>query len=112
MRNPENNSPDSNHYSSPVDVMVIVDLCKMGFEKIIRCLLGRISPLLLSALKCRTDAPILSSLNTIIACKRTSRTTTKPYHVIQPEGASFTVKVCLVEWEKRCFRVGFNWREG
>jgi primary-amine oxidase len=31
MRNPENNSPDSNHYSSPVDVMVIVDLCKMGF---------------------------------------------------------------------------------
>lgn len=40
LRNPENNSPDSDHYSSPVDVMVIVDLCKMGFEKIIRLPLG------------------------------------------------------------------------
>lgn len=36
----------------------------------------------------------------------------KPYHVIQPEGASFTVKGYFVEWEKWRFRVCFNWREG
>ena len=44
--------------------------------------------------------------------KRKPRTTLKPYQVVQPEGASFTVKGHLIEWEKWRFRVGFNWREG
>lgn len=41
-----------------------------------------------------------------------TRTTTKPYHVQQPEGPSFTIRGHEVHWEKWSFRVGFNYREG
>ncbi|KAK4216807.1 copper amine oxidase [Rhypophila decipiens] len=40
------------------------------------------------------------------------RTTTKPYHVNQPQGPSFTIDGQKVSWEKWTFRVGFNYREG
>ncbi|KAJ5727959.1 copper amine oxidase [Penicillium malachiteum] len=40
------------------------------------------------------------------------RTTTKPYHVVQPEGPSFHTDGNLLTWEKWRFRVGFNFREG
>ncbi|KAJ5092276.1 hypothetical protein NUU61_007146 [Penicillium alfredii] len=40
------------------------------------------------------------------------RTTTKPYHVVQPEGPSFSAEGNLLTWEKWTIRVGFNYREG
>jgi primary-amine oxidase len=44
------------------------------------------------------------------------RTDLKPLNVVQPEGASFTVKEALggsiIEWQKWYMRVGFNQREG
>lgn len=40
------------------------------------------------------------------------RTTTKPYHISQPEGPSFTVDGHRISWEKWTMRVGFNYREG
>ncbi|KAG7120857.1 Copper amine oxidase 1 like protein [Verticillium longisporum] len=40
------------------------------------------------------------------------RTTTKPYHVSQPEGPSFSTEGNLITWEKWTMRVGFNYREG
>lgn len=40
------------------------------------------------------------------------RGTTKPLHVTQPEGPSFTVEGNLLTWEKWRLRVGFNYREG
>lgn len=40
------------------------------------------------------------------------RTTTKPYHVVQPEGPSFRIQGNRIKWEKWSFRVGFNYREG
>src|SRR5271156_5946558 len=40
------------------------------------------------------------------------RTTTKPYHVSQPEGPSFQTDGNLLSWEKWTIRVGFNYREG
>lgn len=40
------------------------------------------------------------------------RSTTKPYHVSQPEGPSFSLDGNLLSWEKWTFRVGFNYREG
>lgn len=40
------------------------------------------------------------------------RTSTKPLHVVQPEGPSFKTHGNLVTWEKWRFRVGFNYREG
>ena len=40
------------------------------------------------------------------------RTTTKPYHVAQPEGPSFHIQGNHIQWEKWSLRVGFNYREG
>ncbi|KAL6708604.1 hypothetical protein ACN47E_002585 [Coniothyrium glycines] len=40
------------------------------------------------------------------------RATTKPYQVVQPEGASFSISGTQVSWEKWQLRVGFNYREG
>lgn len=44
------------------------------------------------------------------------RTDLKPLHVVQPEGASFTVTEegtsNVIHWQKWSFRVGFNQREG
>ncbi|KAK6227466.1 copper amine oxidase [Colletotrichum tabaci] len=40
------------------------------------------------------------------------RTTTKPYHVSQPEGPSFSVDGNHISWEKWTMRLGFNYREG
>lgn len=40
------------------------------------------------------------------------RETTKPYHVLQPDGPSFKTEGNLLTWEKWRFRVGFNYREG
>ncbi|KAL4962701.1 copper amine oxidase [Aspergillus stella-maris] len=113
MRNPANNSPDSCHYSFPLDFMVIVDLCKMEVEKIIRLPLGADQ----KATEVGTDVPHrrtdpVEPEYAHYLQKNPPRTTMKPYQVVQPEGASFTVKGYLVEWEKWRFRVGFNWREG
>ena len=45
------------------------------------------------------------------------RTDLKPLNVVQPEGASFKITPAgetgeIIEWQKWCFRVGFNQREG
>ncbi|GFN13490.1 hypothetical protein AtubIFM55763_001160 [Aspergillus tubingensis] len=113
MRNPENNDPDSSHYSFPLDFMVIVDLCKMEVVKIIRLPLGsdQTATAVGSAVPHRRTNPVEPEYDHRLQ-KNPPRTTLKPYQVIQPEGASFTVNGYLIEWEKWRFRVGFNWREG
>lgn len=40
------------------------------------------------------------------------RTSMKPLHITQPEGASFSIKNHVLTWEKWEIRVGFNGREG
>ncbi|QPM90279.1 primary-amine oxidase [Pseudooceanicola algae] len=40
------------------------------------------------------------------------RETMKPLNITQPEGASFTMKDNVLDWEKWSIRVGFNGREG
>ncbi|MGR3565643.1 MAG: primary-amine oxidase [Heliomarina sp.] len=42
----------------------------------------------------------------------TPRETMKPLNITQPEGASFTMKDNVLEWENWSIRVGFNGREG
>lgn len=113
MRNPKNNDPDSNHYCFPLDFMVIVDLCAMQVKRIIRLPLGSdqtATPVGSQVPHRRTD-PIEPEYDHRLQ-KVPPRTTLKPYQVVQPEGASFTVTGHLIEWEKWRFRVGFNWREG
>ncbi|KAK5656599.1 hypothetical protein OQA88_4578 [Cercophora sp. LCS_1] len=40
------------------------------------------------------------------------RTTTKPLHITQPDGPSFSVSGSQITWEKFTLRIGFNHREG
>ncbi|CAK9783439.1 hypothetical protein CC85DRAFT_282174 [Cutaneotrichosporon oleaginosum] len=40
------------------------------------------------------------------------RTDVKPYRVIQPEGASFSLEGRVINWQKWSFHIGFNYREG
>lgn len=113
MRNPKNNDPDSNHYSFPLDFMVIVDLCAMKVKRIVRLPLGSdatTTPLGSDVPHHRVDPVEPEYVHHLQ--KVSPRTTLKPYQVVQPEGASFTVTGHLIEWEKWRFRVGFNWREG
>ncbi|KAM0549218.1 hypothetical protein ACHAPJ_009528 [Fusarium lateritium] len=113
IRNPENNDPDSCHYSFPLDFMVIVDLCAMKVKKVLRLPLGpdQTTTEVNSPVPHRRTNPVEAEYTHRLQ-KQSPRTTMKPYQVIQPEGASFTVKGHLIEWEKFRFRVGFNWREG
>lgn len=112
MKNPKNNDPDSSHYSFPLDFMVLVDLCEMKVTKIIRLPLGSDeSTTQGKAVSLQDTDPAEPEYDHRLQ-KNAPRTTMKPYNVIQPEGASFTVKGHLIEWEKWRFRVGFNWREG
>lgn len=113
MRNPKNNNPDSNHYAFPLDFMVIVDLCAMKVKRIIRLPLG--SDATTTPLGSDVPHPHVDPVEPEYAHelqKVSPRATLKPYQVVQPEGASFTVAGNLIEWEKWRFRVGFNWREG
>lgn len=113
MRNPKNNDPDSSHYSFPLDFMVIVDLCTMKVKKILRLPLSSDH----SSTEPGTDVPhrhtdpVEPEYHHRLQ-KQPARKTLKPYNVVQPEGASFSVKGHLIEWEKWRFRVGFKWREG
>ncbi|KAJ0383321.1 hypothetical protein COL922a_010714 [Colletotrichum nupharicola] len=113
MKNPKNNDVDSSHYSFPLDFMVIVDLCTMKVKKIIRLPLGSDESTTegMDDIAHRETDPAEPDYDHQLQ-KNPPRTSLKPYNVIQPEGASFTVKGHLIEWENWRFRVGFNWREG
>jgi primary-amine oxidase len=113
MRNPENNSPDSNHYAFPLDFMAVVDLVAMKVERIVRLPLGsdHSTTQVGSAVPAQKTNPVEPEYDPKLT-KVPARTTMKPYNVIQPEGPSFSVKGHLIKWEKHRFRVGFNWREG
>jgi primary-amine oxidase len=58
----------------------------------------------------KTQEPINSEYHPSL--RPPPRTTTKPYQVVQPEGASFQTNGNHLSWEKWTFRVGFNYREG
>ncbi|EXK24379.1 primary-amine oxidase [Fusarium oxysporum f. sp. melonis 26406] len=92
---------------------LFVDLCAMKVKKILRLPLGpdQSTTKVHSLVPHRRTNPVEAEYTHRLQ-KSPPRTTMKPYQVIQPEGASFTVKGHLIEWEKFRFRVGFNWREG
>lgn len=92
--------------------MVIVDLSAMKVKSVVRLPTGSDGTISKNqnAVQRETDPPEPEYAHELQ--KNLPRTTLKPYQVVQPEGASFTVTGHLIEWEKWRFRVGFNWREG
>lgn len=111
-KNPRNNDPDSSHYSFPLDVAVVFNVDSMEVAKVVRIPTGADGTIGQdSATSLYVTDPAEPEYDHRLQ-KTAPRTTLKPYHVVQPEGASFSVQGHLIEWEKWRFRVGFNWREG
>lgn len=107
-------NPDSNFYAYPLPLIPIMDAHKREIIRIDRPATGG-----------RGDSMTAQTHNKNIIdhCQAAeyvpellvngTRKDLKPLNVVQPDGASFTVKEgSLVEWQKWRFRVGFNPREG
>lgn len=91
-------SPHSNGYAKPLDgVVPVIDLNKMEVLKIEDFGTATIPP---------EPGEYASEFIPQF------RTDIKPLEIIQPEGASFTVRGHLVLWQKWQFRIGFTPREG
>lgn len=104
-RNPKNNSPDSNHYAFPLDFMAIVDLTEEKVVRICHLPLGA-EPVTTKHTGPRKLGNPLEPEYDHELQSHPRRSTVKPLHVVQPEGASYTIKGQLIEWEHWRFRVG------
>ena len=103
--------PDANHYAYPLDLVVEMS----GDAKVLKIYYlpqGTSNEISTTATPYNTKKILDSSIEYHPDLVSNHRTTTKPYHVSQPEGPSFQVKGNLINWEKWRFRVGFNYREG
>lgn len=111
MRDPANPSePDSNHYAHPLTISPVISTETMQVIRIDYLPTGKDNTL-------KEPQPYKPQpANEYVSEYQTLRTDIKPLHVVQPEGASFTVTEqgtsSVVEWQKWSFRVGFNQREG
>jgi primary-amine oxidase len=109
-RNPENNSPDSNHWGYPLPLVVWWDLWENKVTSITYCYTGaeedgrrlRTGPKT-NPTKGYKSAEFFPELR-----GGSTRDDLKPLHVNQPEGPSFTVDGQLIQWQKWRFRVSFK----
>src|SRR5271155_865007 len=112
MRSPANSAePDSNHYAFPLSISRVVDCKEYRVIRIDYLPTGADNTIK----EVRPYQP--TPANEYIPEDNTLRQDLKPLHVIQPEGASFTVTPVgetghTVAWQKWTFRVGYNQREG
>lgn len=102
--------PDSNHYALPLPISPVIDVETMKVIRIDIMPTGadeKIKPV-------ETFKP--RPANEYMPAAQDLRTDLKPLHVVQPEGASFTVTEQgtsrVIEWQRWSFRLGFNAREG
>lgn len=112
MRDPLNSSePDSNHYAFPLPISPVLECNEYKVIRIDILPTGKDS----------TIKPIEpyrhKPANEYIPETQSLRPDLKPLHVVQPQGASFTVTPVgetgnTIAWQKWTFRVGYNQREG
>ncbi|KAJ4298381.1 hypothetical protein N0V88_003411 [Collariella sp. IMI 366227] len=103
---------DANHYAYPLDIVAemsddlkVVNVFLLPSMVKEQCIaVGRIKEF--DRRKIHQGSEYYPTLNT------QQRTSTKPYHVSQPEGPSFSIDGNKISWEKWTMRVGFNYREG
>lgn len=103
--------PDANHYAYPLDLVVEMS----GDAKVLKIYYlpqGTSDEVSTTATPFNEKKILDSSIEYHPDLVSNHRTTTKPYHVSQPEGPSFQVQGNLITWEKWRLRVGFNYREG
>ena len=105
--------PDANHYAYPLDFcaevsndLEIVKIYQLPSGENDRAVVADGKPREFDRRKIHDTSEYYPTLAT------ERRTTTRPYHVSQPEGPSFSVRGNRISWEKWTLRVGFNYREG
>ncbi|KAJ0313291.1 hypothetical protein COL516b_000223 [Colletotrichum fioriniae] len=104
------NNPDANYYAYPLDICAEVSN-SLEVAKIYRLPSGEHDKLSDEGKEFdRRKIHSKSEYHPDFVQER--RTTTKPYHVSQPEGPSFSTDENHISWEKWTMRVGFNYREG
>ena len=111
MRDPLNpDEADSNHYALPLPISPVINTATMKVIRIDQLPTGRDNTL--GELQPWKPKPP----NEYVTEYQKLRTDLKRLHVVQPEGASFSVTEQgtsnVIEWQKWQFRVGFNQREG
>jgi len=99
--------PDANYYAYPLDIVAEMD-AEMELIKVYT-LPGTDTAAGASEFD-RRRIHTTSEYHPNLVTDR--RTTTKPYHVSQPEGPSFVMSGNKITWEKWTMHVGFNYREG
>ena len=108
------NHPDSNQYAFPLPISPVYDVFTDEIIRVEDVATGGKE----DGLKTRTggDHPMAHCVENEYhqnLLSEAPRTDVKPLHVLQPEGASFSVTdTNCVSWQKWRFRVGFNYREG
>lgn len=110
-------NPDSNHYGYPIPIIPVMDWRTKEIVRVDRLATGGKEDGL--APEPRKDTPKKLFQKRHMAeyvpelLNQPLRSDLKPLNVVQPEGASFTVRADgLVEWQKWRFRLGFTPREG
>ena len=112
MRDPLNSSEaDSNHYAFPLPISPVIECNEYRVIRIDVLPTG--NDLTIKPIEPYRHKPA----NEYIHETLTLRQDLKPLHVIQPEGASFTITPVgetgnIIAWQKWTFRVGYNQREG
>ncbi len=106
----DSSNKDSNHYAFPLPVSPVVDIADRKVARIEMMPTGK-------GLETDTFRLPRSSPSDYTPEHQNLRNDLKPLNVVQPEGASFKVSQVgetgqVIEWQKWCFRVGFNQREG
>ncbi|KHG07734.1 Primary amine oxidase [Gossypium arboreum] len=98
----ESDCPMENGYARPVEgIYVLVDMQKM---KVIEFEDRKFVPL--------PPADPLRNYTSGETRGGVDRSDVKPLQIVQPEGPSFRVNGCFVEWQKWNFRLGFTPKEG
>lgn len=114
MRDPKNSSePDGCHYAFPLPISPVVDTVDLKVIRIDILPTGHDSTI-------KPVTPYTADVppnEYIPEAQPGLRTDLKPLHVVQPEGASFTVSPYselgrTISWQKWTFKLGFNQREG
>lgn len=108
------NHPDSNQYAFPLPISPVLDRFQNKIVRIDVLATGGVEDGL--EYGSAPEAPMAHCVENEYLHelqKQPIRKDLKPLHVVQPDGASFTVTdENLVQWQKWRFRVGFNFREG
>ncbi|EER26360.1 hypothetical protein D8B26_003276 [Coccidioides posadasii str. Silveira] len=108
-----NNHGDANYYAYPLDICVEMtdNLKVIGILTLPSAESDRMKPAS-EGIKPFDRRKLHESSEYHPDLAKNRRMTTKPFHIVQPEGPSFKTDGNLITWEKWRMRVGFNYREG